>query len=259
MAMRAPLSRIPGFAFADSEFARRLELAREARSDEEHGKPHAFRLFAELDIVAEPARRIVRRLDIAPSANPKTIMILPGFAARSRKMRYMAQQFERAGHETKRWGAKGRNWGPTPERFAQLESRLVELFERKDEPVVLLGWSLGGVYARELAKRHPHAVAKVITMGSPFSGSPRANNAWRVYQFITGHPVDHPPVEADTAVKPPVETVALWSPYDSVIAPRCAAGLPGERDRAVALRCTHVGFTYAPEVIHAVLAELERD
>ncbi len=259
MASRAPLLDLPSIDWSDGEFARRLALAREERSDEEHGKPHALRLLAELDILAEPARRMVRRLDIPRSTNPRTIMILPGFAARSQKLRYMAQQFERAGHKAKRWGIEGRHWGPTPEQFAQLEDRLLDLHERKGEKVVLLGWSLGGLVARELAHRHSHAVAKVITMGSPFSGSPRANNAWRVYQFVTGHPVDAPPVESDISAKPPVETVALWSPNDSVIAPRCAAGLPGERDRAVALRCTHIGFTYAPEAIYAVLAELERD
>ncbi|QUL38206.1 triacylglycerol lipase [Erythrobacter sp. JK5] len=259
MATRPPFSGLPPFPLKEGEFARRIALAREERPDEEFGRPHALRLLAELDILAEPARRLVRRLEIPASARPRTVMILPGFGARSRKMRYMAEQFERAGHEAKRWGVEGRNWGPTPERFARLEDRLIELHARKREPVVLLGWSLGGLYARELAHRHPQAVAKVITMGSPFSGSPRANNAWRVYQFVTGHPVDAPPVEADISAKPPVETVALWSPYDSVIAPRCAAGLPGERDRAIALRCTHLGFTYAPEAILAVLAEFERD
>jgi len=123
--------------------------------------------------------------------------------------------------------------------------------------VVLIGWSLGGLYARELAKRQPQAAAKVISMGSPFSGSPRANNAWRAYQFITGHSVDAPPVEAELRVKPPVETIALWSANDGVIAPRCAAGRPGERDRAIPLRCTHMGFTYDPQVIATLLAELE--
>jgi len=257
MSARTPFFDLPDITVGDGELARRFALARGDRSDEEHGKPHRFRLFAELDILAEPVRRMVRKLEVEASANPQTIMILPGFAARPRKMRYLAEQIERAGHETKGWG-QGRNWGPTPERFAQMEERLLELHARKGEPVVLLGWSLGGIYARELAKRHPYAVAKVVTMGSPFSGSPRANNVWRVYQFITGHPVDQPPIEVDTAAKPPVETVAFWSPNDSVIAPRCAAGLPGERDRAVAVRCTHVGFTYAPEAIKALLTELER-
>ncbi len=257
MAARAPFYGLTDFARRDGELARRVALAREDRADEEHGKPRFYRMWAELDILAEPARRMVRRLDIPRSANPKTVLVLPGFAAHPRKLRYLARQIERAGHDTKRWG-QGRNWGPTPERFAQLEERLIEVHERAGEPVVLLGWSLGGIYARELANRHPDAVSKVITMGSPFSGSPRANNVWRVYQFITGHQVDCPPIETDVSTKPPVETVALWSPNDGMIAPRCAAGLPGERDRAVAMRCTHVGFTYAPEVIQTVLSELER-
>lgn len=243
-------------AFATSEFARRLALAREDRAEEELGRPQFTRLLGELDVLAEPARRLIRRVDIAPARNPQLVMILPGFGTHPVRMRYLAQQLERAGHRTKRWG-QGFNWGASSERFDILEQRLIELHQRTGEEVALLGWSLGGLYARELAKRQPGAVSKVISMGSPFSGSPRANNAWRVYQFITGHAVDALPIEVDLAVKPPVETIALWSSNDGVIAPACAAGLPGERDRAVKVRCTHIGYTYSPEVVAAVLRELD--
>ena len=124
---------------------------------------------------------------------------------------------------------------------------------------MLLGWSLGGLFARELAKRYPDKVSKVITMGSPFSYKPYANNAWRAYQFVTGYHVDEPPIEGDIKTKPPVETVAMWSARDGVVAPRSARGLPGERDRAIALRCTHIGFTYDPESIATILEDLERN
>jgi len=244
-------------AFAASEFARRLALAREVRPEEEVGRPQITRLIGELDVLAEPARRLVRRNAIPLAQNPQLVMVLPGFATHPVRMRYLARQLEAAGHRTKRWGL-GFNWGPDPARFDFLEQRLVEMSERYGREVVLLGWSLGGLYARELAKRQPGKVAKVITMGSPFSGSPRANNVWRVYQFITGHSVDSPPIEADLSAKPPVETVALWSAHDGVIAPRCAAGLPGERDRAIKVRCTHIGYTYSPEVVAALLRELDR-
>ncbi len=244
-------------AYASSEFARRVALAREVCPEEfESGKPHLSRLLGEAAILLEPLRRSRRQLEIPTSANPQVVLILPGFGTRPGRMRYLAQQLEAAGHITKRWG-QGRNWGPNAERFEAIEARLSELHARHGRKVVLLGWSLGGLYARELAKRQPDAVAKVITMGSPFSGSPRANNVWRAYQFITGHSVDAPPVEAELAVKPPVETVALWSANDGAIAPRCAAGRPGERDRAIALRCTHLGFTYDPQVVRTVLRELE--
>jgi pimeloyl-ACP methyl ester carboxylesterase len=244
-------------AYARSALARRIALAREVCPEEfESGKPRLVRLLGEADILLEPLRRPRRKVEVALSDSPQVVMILPGFGTRPSRMRYLARHLEEAGHITKRWG-QGRNWGPDPERFDQIEARLAELHARHGRKVVLLGWSLGGLYARELAKRQPHSVAKVITMGSPFSGSPRANNVWRAYQFITGHSVDAPPVEAELAVKPPVETVALWSANDGVIAPRCAAGRPGERDRAVPVRCTHMGFTYDPQVIAAVLAELE--
>lgn len=245
-------------ALAETELARRIALASEDYPDQERGKPHLLRLAGELELLFEPARRLVRKLDIPVTNKPQTIIVMPGFATGPTRMRYMARNLEKAGHRTKRWGL-GRNWGVAQDSLDRLEQRLVEVSGRYEQPVVLLGWSLGGLYARELAKLHPQYISKVITMGSPFSGSPRANNVWRVYQAIAGHRVDQVPIEAVLSAKPPVETIALWSPSDGAIAPRSAAGLPGERDRAIALRCTHSGFTYSPEALFAVLAELERD
>ena len=244
-------------AYAATEFAHRVALARETCPQEfEVGKPRLLRLLGEAQVLLEPIRRAKRRFSPALTANPQMAMILPGFGAHPIRMRYLARQLESAGHVAKRWGL-GRNWGPDPDRFDAIEARLLELHARHGRKVVLIGWSLGGLYAREIAKRQPQAVAKVISMGSPFSGSPRANNVWRAYQFITGHSVDAPPVDAELSAKPPVETVALWSANDGVIAPRCAAGRAGERDRAIALRCTHMGFTYDPQVIQTLLSELE--
>jgi pimeloyl-ACP methyl ester carboxylesterase len=238
------------------ELARRLELARET-VDEPAARPPLRLLAGEAIVLAEPFRRPFRRLEIAPAATPRTVMLLPGFATHPIRMRYLARQLERAGHKVKRWGM-GFNFGPTEENLAFLEARLEEIHARYGRDVVLVGWSLGGLFARELAKRRPGLVAKVVTMGTPFSGSPRANNAWRIYQFVAGHRVDQPPVKTVVAEKPPVETVALWSPRDGIVSPRSARGLAHERDRAVALRCTHIGFSYAPEAVHAVLGELER-
>ncbi len=243
-------------SLGETELARRIQLASEPEP-EQVSRPRFWRVVGEFQYLLEPFRRLFRKVDIAKSDNPSIVLILPGFATNPSKMRYMARQIERAGHKTKRWGL-GRNWGASEDLLTQLESRLDAVCARYDQPVVLLGWSLGGLYARELAKRKPDCISKVITMGSPFSGSPRANNVWRAYQFVTGHRVDQAPIEADLAHKPPVETVALWSANDGAIHPRSAAGYPGERDRAVALRCTHMGFSYSTEAIGAVLEELER-
>ena len=121
---------------------------------------------------------------------------------------------------------------------------MTDLANRHGEPVVLVGWSLGGLFAREVAKRRPDCVAKVVTMGSPFSHSPRANNVWRAYHFITGHRVEEPPVDVQLSIKPPVETVALWSPRDGIVHPR-AASTSWRTSAAVYVSLVHsVGTTY---------------
>jgi pimeloyl-ACP methyl ester carboxylesterase len=238
--------------------ARRAELWRRPPPEGIKGPPRNL-LVGEFLTFASPARRLFgMRLALPKAAHPRVVMLLPGFGTHPVRMRRMAKKLEAAGHVVKRWGL-GFNLGPSQENFDLLEHRVRQLHERYGQPVVLVGWSLGGTFAREIAKRIPSAIAKVVTMGTPFSGSVYANNAWRIYQLITGHAVDQPPVEAQLSLKPPVETVALWSPRDGVIAPRSARGRPGERDRALALRCTHLGFASSDEAILAVAAELERN
>ena len=84
-------------ALAESEIARRIALASEAHPDEEQGKPTLLRLAGELELLIEPARRLVRRIDIPQAQNPQTIILLPGFGHGPNRMRYMAQQLEAAG------------------------------------------------------------------------------------------------------------------------------------------------------------------
>ncbi|MCR2833211.1 esterase/lipase family protein [Parerythrobacter lacustris] len=257
MASRFTLPGSEKALFDRAELARRFALAREPMvGADEADRPPLRYLLAEASHVLEPVRRLFRRLDLETTDRPRTVMLLPGFATHPVRMRYMAQQLEKAGHTVKRWGL-GFNLGPTTENIGQLEHRLLEISERYGDKVVLVGWSLGGLFARELAHRHPQRVAKVITMGSPFSGNPRSNNAWRIYQFVAGHRVDQSPVERDIASKPPVETVAFWSARDGIVSPRSSRGRPGERDRAVALRCNHLGFSSSKECIEAVLRELD--
>ena len=242
--------------FNRAELARRWALAREPSPDDARG-PRAVLMARELLWPIEPVKRwLGKPAELARAENPRTVMLLPGFGAHPIRMKYMARELEKAGHTVKRWGL-GVNFGATKTRFAKVEKRLLDLHDRTQDKIVLVGWSLGGVMARELAKLHPDKVAKVVTMGSPFSGSPRANNGWRAYQAIAGHRVDEPEIEADLTEKPPVETVALWSPRDGIVHPRSACGKPGERDRAVALRCSHRGFVLTPEAVAAVAGELD--
>lgn len=237
--------------------ASRFRLAAQAVEGPSIPAPALRYLLREASYPISPiTRRMRRKAAITPARNRRVVIMLPGFISSPITMRYLSCQIEQAGHKTKQW-KQGLNTGPTPERVDALEQRLLEICERYGTKPVLLGWSLGGMFARELAHRQPSAVSKVITMGSPFSGDPHGNNAWRLYQFVTGHRVDDPPVPVRAGQKPPVETIALWSGRDGVIAPECAQGNAHERDRAIEVDCTHMGFSYSPQAIEAVMAELD--
>jgi pimeloyl-ACP methyl ester carboxylesterase len=148
----------------------------------------------------------------------------------------------------------GWNMGARKETVALLKARVDEI--APDRPVLVVGWSLGGVFARELARAHPERVKAVVTLGAPFSGNPRSNNVWRLYEWIAGHPVDAPPVERNPA-KPPVPCLTIWSPRDGIVSPRAARGLPGESDRIVEFDCNHMAFGVSRSVATKVVREID--
>ncbi|TCM18925.1 serine aminopeptidase S33 family [Novosphingobium sp. PhB165] len=235
-----------------SAIARRAALAREPHP--EGVRRPSLRLF--LAELASLRRGGWKAPTVEKALHPQPVMLLPGFGAHPNRMKPMAEALAEAGHEVYDWGL-GLNLGPNPQNFTFLMRRVGALARQHRRPVALVGWSLGGLFSREIARREPDCVSKVITMGTPFSGDPRANNAWRAYQVVTGHSVNAPPIDCDFTVKPTVPTIALWSPRDGVIHPRSACGWPGERDRAVAIRCSHLGFSSDPRVIAEVLRQLD--
>ncbi|QJQ31135.1 alpha/beta fold hydrolase [Sphingomonas lacunae] len=180
------------------------------------------------------------------------VMTLPGFCAGDLSMAQMRRNLRAAGFRARGWGM-GANTGAKADTLERIHARVSDIAEREGRAVHLVGWSLGGVMAREYAKHHPDTVASVVTMGSPFSGSRRANHAWRLYRIIAGHSVDNPPITFSDKPRPQVPTFALWSARDGVVAPACAHGQPHESDRAVELACGHMGFAYAQESIDAVI------
>lgn len=185
----------------------------------------------------------------------RPVLVLPGFLSSDLSTRKMRAALRQAGFRAYGW-KQGANLGITADILERIDARLDHIARRTREPVMLVGWSLGGLIAREYAKLRPERVARVVTLGSPFSGDPRANNVWRLYELIARHKVDAPPIECALAEKPPVETIAIWSACDGIVAADCACGRPGESDRSVEIGCGHIEMMSAPEAIHAVLRAL---
>lgn len=180
-------------------------------------------------------------------------MVIPGFLGTDRTTLELQRALGAAGYRVIGWGL-GVNNGVRADTLDRIADRAAAFGQ--GEKVILVGWSLGGVYAREVAKRRPDLVAKVVTLGSPFSGDPRANNAWRLYERIAGHPVDKPPIEAELAAKPPVPTLAIWSRQDGIVAPAGARGGIGESDEQLELDCTHMGFAVSRRACRQVVAAI---
>jgi pimeloyl-ACP methyl ester carboxylesterase len=187
-----------------------------------------------------------------PSAG-EPLMVIPGFLATDRTTLGLQRALAAAGYRVSGWGL-GWNRGARADTITQLVEQIAVFGAGR--PVTLVGWSLGGIYAREAAKLRPDLVARVVTMGSPFSGDPRANNAWRLYELVSGHPVDDPPLKVDRAAKPPVPTIALWSRRDGMVAPASARGAPGESDRQIEMDCSHMGFAVSGSAFRAITAIL---
>lgn len=206
------------------------------------------------------------RASLAPAVPPgltgdgRSVIVLPGFMASDRTTSRLRRSLCAAGLDVHGWGL-GRNRGIRADTLDQLAQQIAQqpALRGHQGPVTLVGWSLGGLVAREYAKRHPESVARVITLGSPFSGSPRANNAWRVYEWVAGHKVDAPPIDTILAQKPPVPTIAFWSAKDGVVAPHSARGSEDERDHPIELDCTHMAFVADPRAIRAIIEAVLAD
>jgi len=182
-------------------------------------------------------------------------MVIPGFAANDRTTTELRRALAEAGFRVHPW-RQGMNWGARADTLDRLR-RAVDMCGH-DEPLVLVGWSLGGLYAREIARVEPHRVRAVVTLGTPVWGDRRRyTNVWRLYEWVAGHPVDDPPIP-DSPAKPPVPTLAIWSSRDGIVGVASARGTNDTRDKAVEVSSTHMGFAVSKKGTRAAAREIVR-
>jgi len=196
-------------------------------------------------------------LTLAPRGDGHPVLVLPGLIASDVSTRPLRSYLNGQGYKAHGWGM-GRNLGPRPGVQAMMQVRLRELHQRYGQKVSVVGWSLGGIFARELAKETPEAVRTVITLGSPFAGHPKATNAWRVFEMVSGEKVaDH---ESDFVhalrQPPPVPTTAIYSRSDGICAWQSCRERPGPQAENIEVPGSHCGLGHNPAVIYAVAERL---
>jgi hypothetical protein len=181
-------------------------------------------------------------------------LVLPGFLASDRTTMDIRRALARAGWRVHPWQL-GVNLGAKADTLELIARRLDEIYDGR--PILLVGWSLGGMFAREVAHRYPDRIRAVVTLCSPFSGDYKTNtNVRELYERIAGHDVNQPPFPRVSG-KPPVPTLAFWSRRDGIVAPSAARGLDHEIDRAVEIDTNHVGAVLWRPALVRIASEIE--
>lgn len=206
-----------------------------------------------------PARALLKKL---PPGDGHGVMTLPGFLASDSSTRVMRRYMREWGYDAFRWDL-GRNLGLTSERDLEtlLDERLHWLFEASGGKVSLVGWSLGGLLAREMARRRPQLVRNVITLGSPL-GDPRATNVWRLYEIMSGMGIDDEAIRARIEkVREPIEDVpvtAIYSRSDAVVSWQIAKLPDGDMTENIGINTSHFGMGFNPAVLFAIADRLRQ-
>ena len=193
-----------------------------------------------------------------PRGDGHCVLVLPGLAANDLTTLPMRTFLKDRGYGALPW-EQGLNLGPRAGVLDALRARVRELHRLDGRKVSLLGWSLGGVYARELAKEMPELVRCVITLGSPFAGPPQATNAWWLFERVSGHPEPDAAMQAALRVAPPVPTTSIYSRTDGIVAWQCSLNPPGPLAENIEVHASHIGLGLNPLAMVAIADRLAQD
>lgn len=197
----------------------------------------------------------------APRGDGHGVLVLPGLLASDGSTRPLRSFLRERNYYVRGWRL-GRNLGPSEAILEGLPHAARDLAETTGGPVSVIGWSLGGIYARSLALDHPQFIRQVITLGSPFGVAhghkTRADGAFERLRIIHARPrlsPDHKRL-ADALTVP---STSLYSRLDGVVPWRACIGEDSEMHQNVEVRCSHLGFGFDPATIWCVADRLSQD
>lgn len=197
-------------------------------------------------------------LQRAPRGDGHAVLVLPGLVASDASTGLLRRYLKSRHYDPHGWG-QGRNLGPRPGVEDRMVDLLKQLADKSGRKVSIVGWSLGGVYARMLASTHTDMVRSVITLGSPFVGSARATNAWQVYERVSGLKAEDPQRQQQLAPPPGVPTSSVFSRSDGVVAWRASLvhGSSAHTENIEVL-ASHIGMGVHPAVLYALADRLSQ-
>ena len=217
----------------------------------------------------EPARAALEfishkwaRRTALPRGDGHPVIIFPGLATDGAAVKPLREHCQALGYPARDWG-KGFNTGPqgnVDAWLAQLAEHTARLLDAHPEPATLIGWSLGGFYARELAKLMAPRVRQVITIGTPFNASADHTNVGWLFRLLNGSaPLMDPVMSRRLATPPPVPTTSIYSRSDGVVAwQTCCHARRYREVEDIEVKGSHIGMGWNPAVLRVVAELLAR-
>ncbi len=191
----------------------------------------------------------------APEGDGHAVIVFPGLGAGDLSTAPLRSFLDGQGYDTYGWDL-GRNLGPREGVLEKSIERVAEIQKGSGRKVSLVGWSLGGIYAREFAKALPNQVRAVVTLGTPFSGDPKATNAWWIYQLANGQQLPDAELIARLKVAPPVPTTSIYSRTDGVVAWQLSHQIETKKTENIEVIASHVGMGINPVALYALADRL---
>lgn len=217
--------------------------------------PSALKLIMELRAFAElgayvPSLPLLKQV---PKGDGHPVLVYPCFLGNDRWTIPLRAFLKSHNYKVYGWRL-GRNHGYSPAMDEHMQRQVIAISRKHKAKVSLIGWSLGGVYAREIARSVPDCVRQVITLGSPFNYPQKASNLAWLYDIISGErieQVDHR-LFSRMLKPPPVPSTAIFSRNDGVVAWPCSMEREGRQTDNIEVRGSHCGLGHNPLALYAI-------
>jgi esterase/lipase len=193
------------------------------------------------------------------SGDGHPVMVLPGFMSNGGSTQLLRNFIANLGYDVYDWGL-GRNIGKIDFMELLLE-RIDEINKKTGKQISLVGWSLGGIYARQVAKERPDLVRQVITLGTPFGGLAEPNNAEWIYRLINkGKKVKevNSSFLEDLPLPTPVPTTSIYSKEDGIVPwEYCIDKIEDKIHQNIQVHSSHIGMGINSSVLSIISDRLK--
>ncbi|MDI1236800.1 MAG: alpha/beta hydrolase [Polaromonas sp.] len=203
--------------------------------------------------------KLARRAPVPPG-DGHPVIIFPGLGTDGAAVAPLRDYCDILGYSAMDWG-RGFNTGPQGDIdtwLAELAEHVSGLLDGHSQRATLIGWSLGGIYARELGKLMAPRLRQVITIGTPFNGTPDHTYAGWLFRLLNGAaPATDPALSERLRTPPPVPTTSIYSRSDGVVAwQSCRHDKTGAQVSDVEVKGSHIGMGWNPAVLQVVAERL---